>query len=48
MLAPVHHVVGLTTIVRERLLPVSGNVIARVQQKVTAGEIIAETHAVTP
>ncbi|GMV35002.1 MAG: hypothetical protein DCC59_11290 [Chloroflexi bacterium] len=42
MLAPVHHIIGLTTIIRERLLPVSGNVLVRVQQKVTAGEAIAE------
>jgi len=44
MLAPVHHVIGLTTIVRERLLPISGEVIARAQQKVTAGEVVAQTH----
>ena len=43
MLAPVHHIIGLTTIVRERVLPISGNVLVRVQQKVSATEIIAET-----
>ena len=42
MQAPVHHVIGLTSIIRERLLPVPGTVNARVQQKVGANDIVAE------
>jgi len=42
MQAPVHHIIGFASIVRERLLPAPGTVLVRLNQKVSPNDVIAE------
>ncbi len=44
MQAPVHHIIGFASIVRERVLPFPGNVLVRLNQKVSPADVIAEAN----
>lgn len=42
MLAPITHTLALTTIIRKRVLPVDGEVLVKLNQKISATDVIAE------